>query len=49
MERFVIRKTLSIFGKCSNSLQISAKRRQIEKLLLEQEGKLKEYDEDHKK
>ncbi len=49
MERFVIRQNIEHYREMLKLTSDPAKRRQIEKLLLEQEAKLKKYDEDHKK
>jgi len=42
-------KTSNTTGRCSRSRPILAQRLQIEKLLHEEEAKLKKYDDDNKK
>jgi hypothetical protein len=49
VERFVIRQNIEHYRKMLEITTASAERRRIEKLLLEEEAKLKKYDEDHKK
>ncbi len=49
MERFVIRQNIEHYREMLKITTDPEQRRQIEKLLLEQEAKLKKYDEDHKK
>ena len=49
MERFVIRQNIEHYRELLKITTDPAKRAGIEKLLLEQEAKLKKYDDDHKK
>ncbi len=49
MERFVIRQNIEHYRELLKITPDPAQRQQIEKLLLEQEGKLKRYDEDRQK
>ena len=49
MERFVIRQNIEHYRELLKITRDLAQRRQIEKLLLDHEAKLKKYDEDHKK
>ena len=49
MEGFVARHNIEHYRAMLKSITDPEKRRMIEKLLLEEEAKLKEYDEDHKK
>ena len=49
MERFVIRQNIEHYRELLKITRDPAERRQIQKLLLEEEAKLKKYEEDHKK
>ena len=49
MERFVIRQNIEHYREMLKITPDAEERRRIEKLLCEQEAKLKKYDEDHKK
>jgi len=49
VERFVIRQNIEHYRELLKITRDPAERRQIEKLLLDEEAKLKKYDEDHKK
>jgi hypothetical protein len=48
VERFVIRENIEHYRAMLKINTDPAQRRQIQKLLLEEEAKLKKYDEDHK-
>jgi hypothetical protein len=49
MERFVIRQNIEHYRAMLKMTTDPARRAQIEKLLRDEETKLKKYDEDHKK
>jgi hypothetical protein len=49
MERFVIRQNIEHYRAMLKMTTDPARREQIEKLLRDEETKLKKYDEDHKK
>ena len=49
VERFVIRQNIEHYRELLKITRDPAERRQIEKLLLDEEAKLKKYDEDNKK
>ena len=49
MERFVIRQNIEHYRELREITTDLERRGVIERLLLEEEAKLKEYDEDHKK
>jgi hypothetical protein len=49
MERFVIRQNIEHYREMLKITLDRTLRQRIEKLLLEEEAKLKKYDEDHKK
>ena len=49
MERFVIRQNIEHYPELLKITSDPAKRQRIEKLLRDEEAKLKKYDEDHKK
>jgi hypothetical protein len=49
VERFVMRQNIEHYRAMLKITTDSAQRRQIEKLLLEEEAKLKKSEEDHKK
>jgi hypothetical protein len=49
MERFVIRQNIEHYRDMLKITLDRTQRQRIEKLLLEEEAKLKKYDEDHKK
>jgi hypothetical protein len=49
MERFVIQENIAHCPAMLKMTTAPAERRQIEKLLLEKEAKIKKYDDDHKK
>jgi hypothetical protein len=49
MERFVIRQNIEHYREMLKITLDRTQRQRIEKLLLEEEAKLKKYDEDHKK
>ena len=49
MERFVIRQNIEHHRAMLKIATDPAERRRLEKLLLDQEAKLKKYDDDHKK
>jgi len=49
MERFVIRQNIEHYREMLKIILDRTQRQRIEKLLLEEEAKLKKYDEDHKK
>jgi len=49
MERFVIRQNIEHYREMLKTTTDPAQRAAIEKLLREEEPKLKKYDEDHKK
>jgi len=49
MERFVIRQNIAHYRAMLKITTAPAERTQIEKLLLEEEAKIKKYDDDHKK
>jgi hypothetical protein len=48
VERFVIRQNIEHYWELLKITRDPAERRRIEKFLLEEEAKLKKYDEDHK-
>ena len=49
MELFVLKQHIEHYRTMLKNITDPAQRRMIEKLLLEEEAKLKKYDEDHKK
>ena len=49
VERFVNRQNIEHYRAMLKSVTDPTERRRIEKLLLDEEAKLKKYDEDHKK
>ena len=49
MELFVLKQNIEHYRAMLKNITDPAQRRMIEKLLLEEEAKLKKYDEDHKK
>jgi hypothetical protein len=49
MERFVIRQNIEHYREMLKITLDRTQRQRIEKLLLEEEAKLKKYDADHKK
>ncbi len=49
MERFVLWQNIAHYRAMLKITTAPAERRQIEKLLLEEEAKIKKYDDDHKK
>jgi len=49
MERFVIRQNIEHYREMLKITLDRTQRQRIEKLLLEEEAKLKKHDEDHKK
>jgi hypothetical protein len=49
VERFVLRQNIEHYREMLKITLDRAQRQRIEKLLLEEEAKLKKYDEDHKK
>ena len=49
MERFVIRQNIEHYREMLKITLDRTQRQRIEKLRLEEEAKLKKYDEDHKK
>ena len=49
MQRFVLRQNIEHYRKMLEITPDPAKHRQLEKLLLEEEAKLKKYDGDRKK
>ena len=49
MERFVIRQNIEHYPELLKITSDPAERQRIEKLLRDEEAKLKKYDEDHKK
>ena len=49
MERFVIRQNIEHYREMLKITLDRTQRQRIEKLLLEEEAKLKKYDENHKK
>jgi len=49
MERFVMRQNIEHYRAMFKIATDPAERRRIEKLLLEEEAKLKKFDDDHKK
>ena len=49
MERFVLRQNIEHYRAMLKNATDPEQRRVIEKLLFEEEAKLKKYDEDHKK
>jgi len=48
VERFVIRQNIEHYRELLKITRDPTERRRIEKLLLEEEARLKKYDEDHK-
>jgi hypothetical protein len=49
VERFVLRQNIEHYRELLKITVDPARRRQIEKLLVEEDAKLRKYDEDHKK
>jgi hypothetical protein len=49
VERFVLQQNIEHYRALLKITRDLTERRQIEKLLLDEEAKLKKYDEDHKK
>ena len=49
MERFVLRQNIEHYREMLKITLDRTQRQRIEKLLFEEEAKLKKYDEDHKK